>query len=90
MLVYRLYEPVYGEHLYTMDEKEKEALIAQGWNYEGIAFNSASEYEVVQYRLHNPNANRGAYHFTASIEERDFLISVGWEYQGIGWYSLGG
>ena len=81
---------MYGEHLYTMDEKEKDALMAQGWNYEGIAFNSASEYEVVQYRLHNPNANRGAYHFTGSEEEKQNLIQAGWEYQGIGWYSAWG
>ena len=64
-------------------------LLASGWNYEGIAFNSGFENEVPQYRLHNPNATRGAYHFTASIEERDMLISLSWEYQGIGWYSLG-
>ena len=64
--------------------------LSAGWNYEGIAFNSGFENEVPQYRLHNPNATRGAYHFTASTQERDFLISVGWEYQGIGWYSLGG
>ena len=85
--VYRLYEEKTGEHLYTMDEDEKEALLAAGWNYEGVAFNSAGDDEVPQYRLHNPNATRGAYHFTGSTEERDLLISLGWEYQGIGFYS---
>lgn len=64
--VYRLYEPVSGEHLYTMDESEKATLMASGWNYEGIAFNSDPNMEVPQYRLHNPYASRGAYHFTAS------------------------
>ena len=72
-----------------MDEKEKDTLMAAGWNYEGIAFNSGFENEVPQYRLHNPNTNVGAYHFTASAEERDALLAAGWEYQGIGWYSLG-
>ena len=85
--VYRLYEPVYGEHLYTMDEAEKDKLLSWGWNYEGVAFNSAGTDEVAQYRLRNPNAKRGAYHFTGSAEERDRLVSFGWVYEGIGWYS---
>ena len=34
--------------------------------------------QVPQYRLHNPNAKRGGYHFTGSTEERDLLISFGW------------
>ena len=85
--VHRLFQPSTGEHLYTMDEAEKNKLMAEGWNYEGIAFNSAYDTEAVQHRLHNPNATVGAYHFTFSIEERDTLISLGWEYQGIGWYS---
>ena len=70
-----------------MDEAEKANLMASGWNYEGIAFNSAFEDEVTQFRLHNPNEVVGAYHFTSSPEERDNLMSQGWEYQGIGWYS---
>ena len=85
--VHRLYEPSTGEHLYTMDEEEMEKLLNEGWNYEGVAFNSANEDEIPQYRLHNPNASRGAYHFTGSEEERDILINAGWEYQGIGFYS---
>ena len=85
--VHRLYEPITGEHLYTMDEAEMDRLLASGWNYEGVAFNSAGTDEVPQFRLKNPNAKRGAYHFTGSPEERDHLISLGWRYQGIGWYS---
>ncbi len=85
--VHRLYDPVHGEHLYTMDEAEMNKLLAEGWNYEGVAFNSAGSGEVPQYRLHNPNAKRGGYHFTGSEVERDLLISLGWIPQGIGWYS---
>ncbi len=85
--VYRLYDPVHGEHLYTMDEAEMNKLLDEGWQYEGVAFNSAGTDEVPQYRLHNPNAKRGGYHFTGSDMERDILIEAGWEYQGIGWYS---
>ena len=85
--VHRLFQSSTGEHLYTMDVAEKDQLIAEGWNYEGIAFNSAFDTEAVQHRLHNPNANVGAYHFTFSEEEKQNLINAGWEYQGIGWYS---
>ena len=70
-----------------MSENEKNTLMAQGWNYEGIAFNSAYDTEAVQHRLHNPNATVGAYHFTFSQEEMQNLMAAGWEYQGIGWYS---
>ena len=95
--VYRLYDPITGEHLYTMQEPVKTGTQYEGkdlyecegriWLYEGIAFNSAYDTEVPQYRLYNPNATRGAYHFTASIEERNYLISIGWEDQGICFYS---
>ena len=85
--VYRLYDPVTGEHLYTMDQDEIATLLAAGWNNEGVAFNSAATQEIPQYRLHNPNAERGAYHFTSSDDEKNHLISIDWEDQGIGWYS---
>ncbi len=86
--VYRLYNPVSGDHLYTMDLEEREELLANGWNDEGVAFNSATDDCVPQYRLWNPNAVRGAWHFTGSERERDFLMGLGWQYQGIGWYSM--
>ncbi len=85
--VYRLYDPVYGEHLYTMDMTEVQMLMDAGWSNEGVAFNSAGTDEVPQYRLRNPNAKRGGYHFTGSEVERDILIDAGWIHQGIGWYS---
>ena len=70
-----------------MDEAEKDLLLSKGWNYEGIAFNSAYDTEAVQHRLYNPNVTVGAYHFTFSEEEKQNLIDAGWWYQGIGWYS---
>jgi len=85
--VYRLYNPVSGDHLYTMDEAEIAQKTAGDWHVEGVAFNSAPDTEVAQYRLWNPNAVRGAWHFTSDAGERAMLISVGWQDQGIGWYS---
>lgn len=95
--VYRLYDPISGEHLYTMEAPVKTGQQYEGkdlyecegriWLYEGIAFNSAYDTEVPQYRLRNPNATRGAYHFTSSAEERDNLIAAGWISEGICFYS---
>ena len=85
--MYRLYEAATGEHLYTMDRVEVYTLLASGWSYENVAWNSAKQDEVPQYRLRNPNATVGRYHFTSSQEERDWLISLGWIDEGIGWYS---
>ena len=72
--------------MYTMSEKEKNYLMSQGWNYENVAFNTAADTEIAQYRLFNPNATVGTHHFTSSIEERDWLAELGWIYEGIGWY----
>jgi len=85
--VYRLYNSVSGDHLYTMDQAEIDQLVAGDWNIEGVAFNSAAESEVPQYRLWNPNAVRGAWHFTSDEGERNVLLEAGWQDQGIGWYS---
>ena len=103
MPVYRLYDPITGEHLYTMETpvntgnkyvssdqyNGRDLYECEGriWLYEGIAFNSAYDTEVPQYRLRNPNATRGAYHFTSSAIERDNLIAAGWIYEGICFYS---
>lgn len=39
--VYRFYAPFLNTHLYTMDENEKNSLVAnasQVWNFEGVAY----------------------------------------------------
>lgn len=38
VMVYRLYNPCTGEHLYTTDANEIVALVQLSWEYEGIAF----------------------------------------------------
>ena len=62
-------------------------LVNAGWNYEGVAWNSAPDTEVPQYRLWNPNADLGSHHYTGSLEERRILLEAGWVDEGIGWYS---
>ncbi len=84
----RLYNPNSGEHFYTKDLDEKDALVGFGWKDEGVAWTSPIESDVPVYRLYNPNA--GDHHYTMNTEERDVLISIGWKDEGIGWYSYTG
>ena len=81
----RLYNPNSGEHFYTKDLDEKDALVKLGWQDEGIGWVSPTESTVPVYRLYNPNA--GDHHYTTNAFERDTLTSVGWKNEGIGWYS---
>ena len=52
--VYRLYNPNSGEHFYTVNGYERENLIINGWNDEGIGFYESGEGDDV-YRVYNPN-----------------------------------
>ena len=82
----RLYNPNAGEHFYTADLKEKEALVALGWNDEGFGWVAEKEGTGAPvYRLYNPNA--GDHHYTTNVYERDTLVSYGWKDENVGWYS---
>ncbi len=84
--MYRMYNPVSGEHFYTADFKDVCTLIDAGWNYENVAWFAPPEGEPL-YRLYNPN---GGYHFfTTDSAGRDFLVEEGWIYEGISCYSGG-
>lgn len=86
--MYRYYNPYTGEHFYTDDQKECDALEAAGWVSEGIGWYAPEEGEPV-YRLYNPYVSGGDHHYTTRTEERDELVAQGWLYEGIGWYSGG-
>lgn len=84
--VYRLYNPNTGEHFYTMDEAERDALDQIGWKYEGVAWSSdPDDSALAVYRVYNPNS--GDHHYTADQHEYDTLASLGWRKEGISWYS---
>ena len=79
----RLYNPNSGEHFYTADLEEKDALVSYGWKYEGYGWVAPSETDAVTngnvnagyspvYRLYNPNA--GDHHYTKNIVERNGSI----------------
>jgi hypothetical protein len=71
-----------------MSKDEVDMLVELGWIYEGVAWNSASEDHIPQFRLYNPNADCGSHHYTSSMEEREYLVSLGWIYEGIGWFGM--
>lgn len=83
--VYRLYNPVSGEHFYTVNAVERDNLVAAGWADEGIGWIAPVSSDFPVYRLSNPNS--GEHHFTMDAAERDTLVAAGWVDEGIGWYS---
>ena len=87
-VMYRLYNPYNGEHLYTADTLERDVLDNIGWNYEGIGW-IAPVYDASTpvYRLNNPFAPLGDHHYTTSLVEYEACIEAGWEGEGIAWYS---
>lgn len=78
--IYRLYNPRNGEHLYTADANEKEALFHKhGWGYEGEAWyapNKGKE-SLPVYRLYNSGLQNHLY--TTDVNEVRVLTSKhGW------------
>ncbi len=82
--MYRLYNPNSGEHFYTSSPVERDAVIAAGWNDEGVGWTAPTE-GIKVYRLYNSFA--GEHHYTSSEAERDMLVGVGWTWEEGGWYS---
>ena len=87
--VYRVYNPNNGgEHHYTMNAKERDALIAAHWNYEGIGWYSDDELTVPLFREYNPHARANNHNYTANAKEHEALLELGWLDEGIGWYAV--
>lgn len=91
-LMNRLYNPNSGEHFYTSDSTEANALIGYGWKNEGIGWVAPSDQSIdasshaqTVYRLYNPNA--GDHHYTLDVKEKDSLVRMGWVDEGARWYS---
>ena len=84
-VMYRVYNPNNGSHLFTKNKAERDLLIPLGWADEGIAWTAPVCSNIPVYRLYNPNS--GEHHYTKNAEERDILVGLGWNDEGIGWYS---
>lgn len=85
--MYRMYNPVDGEHFYTASANERAVLCGRGWNFEGIGWLAPTGGAPV-FRFFNHV--EGGHLFTTDTHERDVLLTNhDWNYEGIAWYSDG-
>ncbi|MBR0377754.1 MAG: Ig domain-containing protein [Lachnospiraceae bacterium] len=73
--LYRFYNRKTGDHMYTISETERKALIKAGWKLEGIACHVPKTSSKPVYRLYNKS--NGDHMFTISNNERKAMISAG-------------
>lgn len=85
-VMYRLYNPYTGEHLYTASTEEAASLPDVGWIAEGTGWVAPDSGDPV-YRLYNPWVSGGDHHYTMDAGERDALVVAGWTDEGTCWYS---
>ncbi|WP_054639930.1 bacterial Ig-like domain-containing protein [Lactococcus fujiensis] len=78
--VYRMYNPLSGEHFYTQSYNERSVLVGIQWNCEGTGWYAPDSGNAV-YRLYN-NVT-GEHFFTLSAYEKNVLVTRGWKYEGI-------
>lgn len=84
--MYRMYNKISSEHLYTADVNEREALRRGDWLYEGVGWVAPQQSDTPVYRLYNPYL--GDHHYTTNVNEVKALTSKhGWKNEGIKWYS---
>jgi predicted outer membrane repeat protein len=96
--VYRFWSPTLLAHFYTINEAEKDTVIAEyshAWTYEGVAFYAFSPNETVPpdakpvYRFWNETS--GTHFYTINEAEKDTVIaeySYAWYYEGIAFYAF--
>lgn len=94
--VFRFFNNQNGMHFFTASSAERDNIISNmpNYNYEGVAFNSASvstTNSVGVYRFYHPS--NGAHFYTASTAERDNIIqnlSGSFSYEGEAFRALPG
>lgn len=79
--LYRLYNRNNGGHFYTKSVTERDARIAAGLVYEGVAWKAPTNFGTGAYRLYNPNS--GEHFYTIKPGEKDNTVNAGWRYEGI-------
>ena len=88
MHIYRLYNPITSEHLFSNSISEYNVLTDYYWVQEGKALDAYSASSVGVYRLYNKDlggAGRMSHHYTTSKEEADNLVAEhGWVYDNDG------
>lgn len=74
--IYRLYNPLNGDHIYTVDVSERNDLLNRGWNLEKSPGMSAGPGNIPIYRLKNDAS--GEHLYTADKREKRHLEENGW------------
>jgi hypothetical protein len=96
--VYRFWSPLAGGHFFTINQAEKDYIIANYsssvWTYEGIAFYAFPAGEqptdtMPVYRFWSPLVSHHFY--TMNEAEKDYILATYasdiWTYEGIAWYA---
>jgi hypothetical protein len=97
--IHRFWSPLVGSHFYTINEAEKDSLIANYppsvWTYEGVAFYAFVPGEqpggtLPVHRFWSPLV--GSHFYTMDEAEKDSIIATYpldiWTYEGIAWYAF--
>lgn len=82
--VYRLFNRNSSAHFYTSSLAEKDSLIGNLFNYEGVAYSAPVAGDQLLHRFHI--SRTGSHFYTASSIEKDNIISNpawGYSYEGI-------
>ena len=86
--VYRLYNPISSEHLFTTSVEEYNNLTAHYWQQEGDSWTSPATSSAGVYRLYNPGLGalgKMSHHYTTDKAEADDLVkNHGWVYDNGG------
>lgn len=83
--MYRVSNSETEELYYTTIDSERDALVASGWNYDGIMWKQPKSSNTPIYRLQNPAT--GAHYYTIDWQQRTDCVAAGWSVDGIIGYS---
>ncbi len=90
--MWRFYSPTYKGHFYTIDETEKDGLIANNpnWTFEGEAYRAFTVRRPGTVALHRfYSANYRGHFYTVDEAEKDDIIATNqknWTYEGVAYY----
>ena len=88
LTVYRMYNPITSEHLFTTSESEYNSLTAHDWRQEGVSWSAPSTSRKGVYRVYNPGLGAMAkmsHHYASDYgEAADLVANHGWRWDNGG------
>lgn len=88
--MFRLRNPVTGEHFFTSSSAERDNVVKAGWSDEtpaGGAWMAPVKSSAPIYRLYNPNKKTCNHLYSMNPAEMANLTKAGWKVEGIAYYS---